>query len=200
MWPFELPKLSEQTKLSHTSSNSIIFVSPELSSVRDYVITHSVRSMYVGKIDHCIHIHWCIVMGLGHNDPWVESHMWPQQTWGQRSSRGQWPLVQVFGKKGQCIHILWCIFKTYNDCKSMWSQKAGETRGSRTALLLELRISFLLFCLFVALVAHLPSRYPQQAMMDIHEPIIQVSLPSCSFRSGSNTLNPFRVPFSKKNV
>ena len=34
------------------------------------------------------------------------------QTWGQRSSRGQWPLVQVFGKKGQCIHILWCIFKS----------------------------------------------------------------------------------------
>ena len=64
------------------------------------------------KIDHCIHIHWCIVMGLGHNDPWVESHMWPQQTWGQRSSRGQWPLVQVFGKKGQCIHIPWCIFKS----------------------------------------------------------------------------------------
>ena len=63
------------------------------------------------KIDHCIHIHWCTVMGLGHNDPWVESHMWPQETWGQRSSRGQWPLVQVFGKKGQCIHILWCIFK-----------------------------------------------------------------------------------------
>ena len=41
----------------------------------------------VCKIDHCIHIHWCIVMGLGHNDPWVESHMWPQQTWSQRSSR-----------------------------------------------------------------------------------------------------------------
>ena len=105
-------------------------VSPELSSVRDYVITHSVRSMYVVRsmcmyvvrsmcmyvvfcnIDHCIHIHWCIPMGIVHNDPWVESHMWPQQTWGQRSSRGQWPLVQVFGKKGQCIHILWCIFKS----------------------------------------------------------------------------------------
>ena len=64
------------------------------------------------KIDHCIHIHWHIFMGLGHNDPWVESHMWPQQTWGQRSSRGQWPLVQVFGKKGQCILILWCISKS----------------------------------------------------------------------------------------
>ena len=55
-------------------------------------------------------MHWCIPMGLGHNDPWVESHMWPQQTWGLRLSRGQWPLVQVFGKKGHCIHILWCIF------------------------------------------------------------------------------------------
>ena len=94
------------------------------------------------KIDHCIHIHWCIVMGLGHNDPWVESHMWPQQTWGQRSSRGQWPLVQVFGKKGQCIHILWCIFKSNitiiaKVCdresrrdtllrESMWSRKHGS--------------------------------------------------------------------------
>ena len=85
------------------------------------LILYVVCSMYVCmctylvfcKIDHwCIHIHWCIVMGLGHNDPWVESHMWPQQTWGQRSFRGQWPLVQVFGKKGQCIHILWCIFKS----------------------------------------------------------------------------------------
>ena len=60
------------------------------------LILYVVCSMYVVcvcmyvvicKIDHCIHIHWCIVMGLGHNDPWVESHMWPQQTWGQRSSR-----------------------------------------------------------------------------------------------------------------
>ena len=89
------------------------------------------------KIDHCIHIHWCIVMGLGHNDPWVESHMWPQQTWGQRSSRGQWPLVQVFGKKGQCIHILWSVF---SNLILQWLQKyviakSGETRGSRTALL-----------------------------------------------------------------
>ena len=80
------------------------------------------------KIDHCINIHWCIVMGLGHNDPWVESHMWPQQTWGQRSCRGQWPLVQVFGKKDQCIHILWCIFKSqyYNDCISMCSRKQAR--------------------------------------------------------------------------
>ena len=30
-----------------SNCGSIIFVSPELSSVRDYVITHSVRSMYV---------------------------------------------------------------------------------------------------------------------------------------------------------
>ena len=127
--------------IQNLDPSGFFFVSPELSSVRDYVITHSVRSMcmYVVfcKIDHCIHIHWCIVMGLGHNDPWVESHMWPQQTWGQRSSRGQWPLVQVFGKKGQCIHILWCISKSNI---LQWLQKyviakAGETRGSRTALL-----------------------------------------------------------------
>ena len=67
-------------------------------------------------------------MGLGHNDPWVESHMWPQQTWGQRSSRGQWPLVQVFGKKGQCIHILWCIFKSniLQWMQRMWSRKQAR--------------------------------------------------------------------------
>ena len=97
------------------------------------------------KIDHCIHIHWCIVMGLGHNDPWVELHMWPQQTWGQRSSRGQWPLVQVFRKKGQCIHILWSVF---SNLILQWLQKyviakSGETRGSRTALFV-----FVLFLFF----------------------------------------------------
>ena len=43
------------------------------------------------KKGHCIHILWCIFMGLIHNGPWVESHMWPQQPWGLRSSRGQWP-------------------------------------------------------------------------------------------------------------
>ena len=87
------------------------------------------------KIDHCIHIHWCTVMGLGHNDPWVESHMWPQETWGQRSSRGQWPLVQVFGKKVSVS----TYFDIFSNLILQWLQKyviakAGETRGSRTAL------------------------------------------------------------------
>ena len=57
-------------------------------------------------------------MGLGHNDPWVESHIRPQKMWGQRSSRGQWPLFQFFCKNCHCIHIL-------DVC-------SGETRGSRT--------------------------------------------------------------------
>ena len=66
-----------------------------------YVVCSLCMCMYVVicKIDHCIHIHWCIPMGLVLNDPWVESHMWPQQMWGQRSSRGQWPLVQVLAKR-----------------------------------------------------------------------------------------------------
>ena len=88
------------------------------------------------KKGHCIHILWCIFMGLGHNDPWVESHMWPQQMWGQRSSRDQWPLVQVFCKKGHCIHILWCIFMGlgHNDPwvdshirpQQMWDQRSSR--------------------------------------------------------------------------
>ena len=60
--------LPSRMKVSYCTSK--FFVSPELSSVRDYVITHSVRSMYVVcmyvyvcmyvvicRIDHCIHIH-----------------------------------------------------------------------------------------------------------------------------------------------
>ena len=87
------------------------------------------------KIDHCIHIHWCIPMGLGHSDPWVESHMWPQQTWSQRSSRGQWPLVQVFGKRASVS----TYFDVFSNLILQWLQKyviakAGETHGSRTAL------------------------------------------------------------------
>ena len=60
-------------------------------------------------------------MGLGHNGFWVKSHIRPQQMWGQRSSRGQWPLVQVFAKT--------VTVSTYFDVCS------GETRGSRTTLL-----------------------------------------------------------------
>ena len=89
------------------------------------------------KKGHCIHILWCIFMGLGHNDPLVESHMWPQQMWGQRSSRGQWPLwFMFFAKKGHCIHILWCIFMGlgHNDPwveshirpQQMWGQRPSS--------------------------------------------------------------------------
>ena len=89
------------------------------------------------KIDHCIHIHWCIPMGLGHNDPWVESHMWPQQTLGQRSFRGQWPLVQVFGKRVSVS----TYFNVFSNLILQWLHKyviakAGETRGLRTTLFL----------------------------------------------------------------
>ena len=103
-----------------------------------YVVCSMCMYVVICQIDRCIHIHWCIVMGLGHNDPWVESHMWPQQTLGQRSCRGQWPLVLVFGKKDQCIHILWCFFKSnitwcifksninIYDCKSMCSWKQAR--------------------------------------------------------------------------
>ena len=110
------------------------FVSPELSSVRDYVITHSVRSMYVcsmyvyvcGNLQNSSlypHTLMYIVMGLGHNDSWVESHMWPQQTWGQRSSRvSVSTYFDVFSNL-----ILQCLQKYV-------IAKAGETRGSRTAM------------------------------------------------------------------
>ena len=79
------------------------------------------------KKSHCIHILWCIFMGLGHSDPWVESHIRPQQMWGQRSSRGQWSLVQVFAKT--------VTVSTYFDVCS------GKTRGSRTTLYFQAKFS-----------------------------------------------------------
>ena len=42
-YPQNLLRTSSTTILTH--SFKLVFVSPELSSVRDYVITHSVRSM-----------------------------------------------------------------------------------------------------------------------------------------------------------
>ena len=52
-WIFRIPKMIFNRSNFVFSTPKIIFslgpifVSPELSSVRDYVITHSVRSMYV---------------------------------------------------------------------------------------------------------------------------------------------------------
>ena len=118
----------------------VLFVSPERSSERDCDHWFCTYYVYVCgnfcKIDHCVHIHWCIPMGFGHNDPWLESHLWPQQMWSQRSSRGQWPLVQVLAKKVPCIHILWCIFMGlgHNDPwveSHMWPQQMWGQRSSR---------------------------------------------------------------------
>ena len=91
-------------------------------------------SSFWGK-GHCIHILWCIFVGLGHNDLWVELHMWPQQTWGQRSSWGQWPLVQVFEERvtvsTYCDVFLWDL--RHNDPwveSHMWPQQTWGQRSS----------------------------------------------------------------------
>ena len=105
------------------------------SGVKGHLEVNDLSSFF--KKGHCIHILWCIFVGLGHNDPWVESHMWPQQMWGQRSSRGQQPpWFKFFCKKGHCIHILWCIFigLGHNDPwieshirpQQMWGQRSSR--------------------------------------------------------------------------
>ena len=86
------------------------------------------------KKGHCIHIRWCIFMGLWHNDPWVESHIKPQQMWGQGSSRGQWPLVIY--KIDHCIHIHWCVpmglghtdpwVESHIRPQQMWGQRSSR--------------------------------------------------------------------------
>ena len=123
-----------------------VFVSPELSSVRDYVITHSVRSMYVV----CVCMYVCGI--LQNWSLYPHTLMYCHGTWtqwslgrvthvtstdmGQRSSRGQWPLVQVFGKKRVSVSTYCDVF---SNLILQWLQKyviakAGETRGSRIAL------------------------------------------------------------------
>ena len=67
---------------------------------------------------------------------WTQwSHVWPQQTWGQRSFRGQWPLIQGFEKKNHCIHILRCIFMGLGHSdpwvvSHMWPQQTWGQRSS----------------------------------------------------------------------
>ena len=134
------------------------------------------------KIDHCIHIHWCIVMGLGHNDPWVESHMWPQQTWGQRSSRGQWFLVQVFGKKDQCIHILWCIFKS----NITMIAKVCD-RESRRDTWFENRLVEILLHVF-KFIQHMSPNY----MLMISD-YFTIHVPACTLRSSCDS-NRLTIP------
>ena len=88
------------------------------------------------KIDHYIHIHWCIPMGLGHNDYWVDSHMWLQQTWGQMPSRGQWPLVQFFWKK-KSLYLHTLMYFMGLGCNDpwveshMWPQQTWDQRSFR---------------------------------------------------------------------
>ena len=80
-----------------------MFAIPQLSPMYVYVCGNLQNwSLYPHTLMYC-HGTWT---------QWSLDTMWPQQTWGQRSCRGQWPLVQVFGKKDQCIHIPWCIFKS----------------------------------------------------------------------------------------
>ena len=79
---------------------------PQHMGVKGHLGVNDLWFKFFSKKCHCIHTLWCIFMGLGHNDPRVESHVRPQQMWGQRSSRGQLPLVQVFAKRSLYPHTL----------------------------------------------------------------------------------------------
>ena len=65
------------------------------------------------KNGHCIHILWCICMGLGHNDAWVESHMWPRQKWGQGSFGVIDLLVKIYEKWSLYPHTLMYLHGTW---------------------------------------------------------------------------------------
>ena len=60
----------------------------------------TVKYFFLEKKGHCIHILWSFFMGHRYNDPWVDSHMWPQQKWGQRSSWCYWVSLNCLSKSG----------------------------------------------------------------------------------------------------
>ena len=75
-----------------------------------------------------------------HNYPWVESHMWPQQTCDQRSSWGHWPLSTFF-------HVLhWELDIYYKDCKSMWLRKQAKVMVREPPCFCFCLFCFVLFC------------------------------------------------------
>ena len=106
-----------------------------------YVVSRSmyvVCSMYVVfcKIAHCIHIHWCIVMGLGHNDPWVVTHVTLTDMGSKVIHLGVNDLWFKFLEKRVSIFT---YFDVFSSLILQWLQKyviakAGETCGSRATL------------------------------------------------------------------
>ena len=86
--------------------------------------THACVCSIFANVAHIIHIHWCIPMGLRHNDPWVESHMWPQPKWCQGSSRDHWPLVSFLKKRSLYPHASVYIYGS-------WTQKCISMMGIR---------------------------------------------------------------------
>ena len=128
------------------------------------------------KIDHCIHIHWCIPMGLGRNNPWAESHMWPQQTWGQRSL-GVNDLWFKFVKKGSLYpHTLMYFFirlghndpwvETHIWPEQTWGQRSSKGQWPLVEGFEKGHCIHILWCIFMGLghndtwvVSHM---WPQQ--------------------------------------
>ena len=88
------------------------------------------------KIDHCIHIHWCIVMtwtqwSLGRVTHVTSTDMGSKVIWGSMT------FGSSFWKKESSVST---YFDVFSNLILQWLQKyviakAGETRGSRTALL-----------------------------------------------------------------
>ena len=80
--------------------------------------------------DHCIHMPWCISMGVEHSNSWVESHIWQQQSWGQRSSRGCLGIFTFLLKVFWLLYPLYCMGLGHNDTwvkSHMWHlQKWGQ--------------------------------------------------------------------------
>ena len=112
----------------------MIFVSPERSSERDYVITDSVRSMYVCYVV-CVCMYVCgnLQIFLQNWSLYPHTLMYSHGTWTQWSVGrvphktstdvglkviyGSMTFGSSFCKNGHCIHILWCMFR-----RDLWFQ------------------------------------------------------------------------------
>ena len=125
-----------QLRISHLYFMFLPFCKTELCSTPSVSLKLQWFCNYYGIL-------WCIFMEFGHIDPWIESHKWPQQTWGQRSSRGQWPWVQVFEKGSLYPHTLTYFHVTW----IQWSlgrvtHVTSTVVGQRSSRGIDLWLSF----------------------------------------------------------
>ena len=102
----KLPQCTANFCLAWTSFKKETVWSLILYIVFMYTVCMYVACDKLCKIDHSIHTHWCIPMGLEHNDLWVKSHICDLK---RNEEKGHLGVTDLSVKIGSWIYTLWCI-------------------------------------------------------------------------------------------